>query len=151
MRIIYEKRISKYLIVLNIAIVAMFVAHQYKGAAYARLDEWKLIPRQERFTELYFNDHTNLPKYISRGEKISFSFVIHNLEEKRIWYPYVVYFKSQDGRTYEIEEKSVFLEDGESKTIKESCTSILADNSGGIFVELKDSQQEIHFLLTDNK
>jgi hypothetical protein len=145
-----KSKANKYLIVINIAIVAMFVWHQYKDAAYAKLDEWKLIPRQERFTELYFNDHVNLPKYISKGEKISFSFVIHNLEGEDTQYPYVVYFKSQDGQIVNIEEKSVLLRDGQFKTINESYTSSSDDNNGGIFVELQEPKQGIDFLLNNN-
>ena len=74
-----------------------------------------------------------------KGEKISFSFVIHNLEGEDTQYPYIVYFKSQDGQITKIEEKSVLLGDGEFKTINESYTSALPDNAGGIYVELTES------------
>jgi len=142
---------NKYLFILNIAIIAIFALNHYKDSIRARLDEWKLIPRRERFTELYFDDHVNLPKQIQKGEKIDFSFTIHNLEGERRWYSYIVYFKSQDGQITNIEEKSVFLEDGELESIKESYAPTLEDNKGGIFVELKNPQQGIDFLLSDNK
>jgi hypothetical protein len=137
--------IKNYLLVLLIAVAISFILFQYKQAIYAQLDSWKLIPRPERFTELYFNNHTNLPKQISNGEKISFSFVIHNLEGKSWQYPYSVFFISQDGQITNIEEATVTLSDGEYKTIEETYTSALADNNGEIFVELQQPKQELHF------
>lgn len=111
------------------------------------MDEWLLIPRPERFTELYFNDHINLPKEISKGDEISFSFVIHNLEGKSEEYIYQVYFKSLSGEIVEIEESQIMVGDGEYKTINEMYKSELDDNSGAIFVELKGKKQQLHFLL----
>lgn len=139
-----------YLIVLVIAINAVFVFYRYKNEIYTQLDEWKLIPKQEHFTELYFNDHINLPKQIQKGEKVSFSFVIHNLEGKKWQYPYAVFFVSQNGQITNIEEKAVTLASGEYETIEESYISNLAENKGGIYVALQQPQQEIHFLLNYN-
>jgi hypothetical protein len=141
---------KKYIVSLAILAAFMFVMYQNKNAVYAQMDEWKLIPRSERFTELYFNDHINLPKQISKDDQISFSFVIHNLEGENKEYPYIVYYKSQDGQITNIEEKTVTLADGEYKTIEESYTSTLQENTGGIFVELEQKQQGIDFLLNNN-
>jgi len=141
---------KKYIVVLFILAAVGFVIYQYKNTVYVQLYARKLIPRQERFTELYFNDHINLPKQISRSENISFSFVIHNLEGESREYPYLVYFKSQNGQITNIEENTVTLSNGNYKTIEESYTSAFAKNAGGIYVELQKPQQEIHFLLNDN-
>ena len=143
--------IEKYVLVLLILVAIVSLMYQHKNVVYAKLDALKLIPRPERFTELYFNDHINLPKYIQKGEKISFSFVIHNLEGGNRQYPYAVYFKSLDGQITNIEKKVVVLRDEEYKTINESYTSALADNNGGIYVELQNPQQGIDFLLADKQ
>jgi len=148
-----KKQSEKYLIIINIiniVLIAMFVSYRYKAELHAQLDEWKLVPKQERFTELYFDDHVNLPKQIQKGEKISFSFVIHNLEGKKWDYPYAIFFISQNGQVTKIEEKTVTLSNGEFKTIEESYISNLAENNGGIHVALQQPQQEIHFLLNNN-
>ncbi|MEM4638011.1 MAG: hypothetical protein QXK76_03265 [Candidatus Woesearchaeota archaeon] len=39
-------------------------------------------PAPEKFTELYFNNHKELPKYIDLNEKYNYSFTIHNLEHE---------------------------------------------------------------------
>ena len=139
---------KKYVLGLMIVIALSFAVYENRKAAYAAMDNLKLIPRPERFTELYFNDHINLPKQFSPGEKISFSFVIHNLEGASKDYPYVVYFKSKDGQLKNIEEKTVTLADGEVRAIDESYVSESSENQGGIYIKLKDQQQEIHFLLS---
>ncbi|MEI8343966.1 MAG: hypothetical protein WCF93_03395 [Candidatus Moraniibacteriota bacterium] len=141
---------KKYILGLMIVIALSFAVYENRKAAYAAMDNLKLIPRPECFTELYFNDHINLPKQLSPGEKISFSFVIHNLEGASKDYPYVVYFKSKDGQFKNIEEKTVTLADGEVRAIDESYVSESLENQGGIYIKLKDQQQEIHFLLNNN-
>jgi len=148
-----QNKVNRYLLVINIiniAFIAVFVFYRFRSEIHAQMDEWKLIPKQERFTELYLNDHVNLPKQVQKGEKITFSFVIHNLEGKNWAYPYAVFFMSQNGQISKIEEKTVTLADGEYKTIEESYTSDLDENKGGIYVALQQPQQEIHFLLNNN-
>lgn len=143
------KSIRKNLVSIIIVMLSMIILVQYKSAIYIQLDNWKLIPRHERFTELYFDDHINLPKQIQEGEQISFSFVIHNLEGKRKTYPYVVSFKFSDGRIVKIDEGIITISDGGYKKITESYTSTLTENTGIISVELKDRQQNIDFLLNN--
>jgi uncharacterized membrane protein len=111
------------------------------------MDEWLLIPRPERFTELYFDDHINLPKEISKGQEISFSFTIHNLEGQTTEYPYIIYFKSLDGQVVNIDESTVTLKDGEYRPIEGIYKSEMDDNSGTIVVDLKGKNQQLHFLL----
>jgi len=57
----WQQNFRKIILILFI-LSAISVAYLLKDAIYAKLDQWKLIPRPERFTELYFNDHNILPK-----------------------------------------------------------------------------------------
>ena len=137
---------NKYFIISIIFVVAL-VLYQHKDAMYGQLDRWRLMPRGEHFTELYFDNHTALPKKVASGEAVSFSFIVHNLEGESMVYPYNIYFKDQNGRVVDMEEKSVTLADGESRTIKESYSPAVTEDKGGIFVELPQKKQEIHFLI----
>jgi hypothetical protein len=47
-------------------------------------------PAPENFTELYFNNHTALPKNINLNEKYNYEFTIHNLENREYQYDYTV-------------------------------------------------------------
>jgi hypothetical protein len=49
-----------------------------------------LTHQPEPLTELYFEDHTNLPQTIELGEKQSFRFTIHNLEYTPTTYTYEI-------------------------------------------------------------
>lgn len=127
---------------------ALFIAYQYKSEIYARLNEWKLIPQKESFTELYFENHLNLPKYIITGRKMDFSFTIHNLEGQAMNYPYAVYFVSDEGRITTINSSVATSSDGEYKTIPVEYTLNTLAPSGAIYVELSRKKQDIHFMVT---
>ena len=139
---------NKYFII-AIIFVAAVIMYEHKADIYAQLNDWKLIPQSEHFTELYFNDHVNLPSQISKGQQVSFSFVIHDLEGRGTNYPYTVYFESQDGQITKIEDNSIELADGESRTINESYTAQSDNNSGKVVVGLTEKQQSIDFLLNN--
>lgn len=47
-------------------------------------------PAPENFTELYFNNHQTLPKYVNLEEKYNYEFTIHNLENRNYQYDYTV-------------------------------------------------------------
>lgn len=47
-------------------------------------------PAPEAFTELYFNNHQNLPKYVNLNEKYYYEFSIHNLENKQQQYNFTI-------------------------------------------------------------
>jgi hypothetical protein len=66
---------------------------------YDQLYSWKLIPRPERLTELYFADGNKLPRSYSPGKPVTISFVTHNLEYQRTDYSYAITQESADGKT----------------------------------------------------
>jgi len=143
-----ESHAKKYLIAAVSLLMVVFVLYQYRNAAYAKMKDWKLAQQPQKFTELYFNDDLNLPNHVSQGEKILFSFMVHNLEGETMQYPYGVYFKSSDGKIEQtIEENNLMLGDGESETVNESYMAGSDGNIGSIVIVLKDQSQEIHFLL----
>jgi len=47
-------------------------------------------PPEESFTELYFNNHQNLPEYVELGKQYNYSFTISNLENKDTQYNYTL-------------------------------------------------------------
>jgi hypothetical protein len=123
----------------------LFFAYQFGPEIYAQLNRWKLIPANEHFTELYFENHLNLPKYIVPNRKMNFSFTIHNLEGHKTVYHYTVYAVSSDGKTNTISASVVTLLNGESKTFPQTYTFNTLEPSGEIYVALPQKNQEIHF------
>lgn len=47
-------------------------------------------PAPEAFTELYFNNHQELPKYANLNERYNYEFSIHNLEHKQQQYDFTI-------------------------------------------------------------
>lgn len=139
------------ILILAVIVSITYFSHVYKPLIYKQLDNLHLIPRQEHFTELYFNNHTNLPKKPAIKETITFSFAIHNLEGKDKEYPYAVYSKNDKYGTINIDQRAVLVKDNEEKIITEKYTSNSNTDKETIFVELIDQRQEIHFALTKEK
>lgn len=82
-----------------------------------------ITPKPVSFTELYFQNNESLPskpKVIKDFTAVpyTFSFTIHNLENKDMKYSYTVSISGQSNET--IDTKSVFVANGDSKTISET-------------------------------
>lgn len=99
--------------------------------------------KPETFTELYFENHTQLPTKIEKGKEYSFSFTIHNLENQDMVYPYTVYLQRDNVKTT-IFQKIVTLKKDEYKTIEETVGPFKALRTM-IGIELTDKNQNIDF------
>lgn len=97
----------------------------------------------ETFTELYFENHINLPKTIERRKEYSFTFTIHNLENKDMDYPYIVYLQRDDQKTI-IDSGNVFVKNNEFISI-EKTAGPLKNLRSKIVVELTNKNQIISF------
>src|SRR5258707_3350861 len=75
---------------------------------YNELVTLDLIPKSEKFTELYFNDSTHLPTSATSNRAISFIFVIHNLETVDYQYTYEV-FVNAHGARHIVDSSNVFV------------------------------------------
>jgi hypothetical protein len=122
----------------------------FRTAIYKQLNDWDLIPRNEAFTELYFNSYDNLPKETVAGEKTPILFTIHNLENSNMSYPYVVYFIDAHGTKTIYTQGSVDLKNGEYKTISVPVYFARSNETGSVVVLLTQLNQQIDFLLPDN-
>lgn len=104
--------------------------------------------KPETFTELYFENHVNLPKDIKRFEQYKFTFTIHNLENKDMDYLYIVYLQRDDEKTI-IYKDRVYVKNNEFKSI-EKTIGPLKNLRSKIVVELVDKNQKISFWI-ENK
>ena len=86
-----------------------------------------LKPNKEKMTELYFEDHINLPTTYEPGHDYPFSFTIHNLEYKTTSYEYEIVAASASGSLVLSQNKTTLKHD-EYKTFKETFN--LATGSG---------------------
>lgn len=88
-----------YFITLGCAIVALsltaFLAH---SRIVGQLNAWRLLPRPERFTELYFTNPSRLPTRYSPDQAQTLSFTVHNLENQSTQYHYAITAQTLDGK-----------------------------------------------------
>src|ERR1700677_2196121 len=105
------------LLVIVVVVAGIFFLYQQKTVVYADLNSLKLIPQPERFTELFFQNASDLPRATVAGQPISFAFTIHNVEYATTTYPYEVYFESSDGEQVDFTSGTVTLPSDASTTI----------------------------------
>lgn len=72
----------------------------------------------EPLTELYFENHTQLPKNIFLNKDYNFSFTLNNLEYKEMNYKYEVNAE-YNNKIEKIDDNFILLNNNESKTINE--------------------------------
>ena len=100
------------------------------------------IQTTESFTELYFEDHQDLPLSIELGQTYTFQFSIHNLEQESVDYLYNIYM-DVDGEEQNLEENTISLSNNQTATITESFRLTEDFDEAKIVVETND--QEIYF------
>ena len=100
--------------------------------------------KPETFTELYFENHTQLPTTVTAYQKVSFSFTTHNLEYKIMRYPYEVYL-DQDGKKTVIDKGFFYLDQDNYRTINETATIPYGLTKGKIVVDLTSKNQQVFF------
>ncbi len=139
------------LILAAIAAGSYLIAQFYGSTVYAGLNSLKLIPQPERFTELYFNNSSNLPRATVAKKPISFSFGIHNVEATTTVYPYEVYFVDNTGYRVNFTSGTVTLASDASTTISVSYTFQSSNLTGEVVVNLPSlNNQSIDFLLPNS-
>ena len=141
------------------AILYVFILYSNKSTVIAKLNEYKFLPADEPFTELYFDNVATLPKEMSAGGRLDFSFTINNLEGVDTEYPYEVFFignsssspESEDDSIAEIDKNKIMIKNGEKVSIHESYKFLNYHKKGEVHVVLKNKNQELHFSLEGNK
>jgi len=97
------------------------------------------VEENDGFTELYFLD--DIPKSVEVNKEYDFSFAIHNLENKDMFYQYIIFLESN-----ELSQETVSLSHDATEIINQkfSVNSPLGDEMQ-ISVQLLNKNQEIHF------
>lgn len=135
------------IIVIAVVIAGSFYAYKNESMIYGTLASLNLIPQPERFTELYFENASDLPQATVAAQPISFSFGIHNVEYKTTTYPYEVYFEDAEGNMTILAENTVTLPENGSTVITVSYVFKASNEPGRIVVDLTSLNQQIDFLL----
>lgn len=113
--------------------VALFTC---QSAIAKQLDSWQLLPRPQRFTELYFTDQT-LPVSLKRGANQKVTFTLHNMEHAPTAYHYQVVAALDDNRPEQVlGTGDASLTHNQSKTITQPIVVPTLGGRVGIRVNL---------------
>jgi len=109
-----------------------------------------ILPHDQTYTELAFNNVYNLPNTIPSNDNISFSFWIHNVEGHEYFYPYTISLIS-GGKTTILEKGSFSLLRNAQKSINENLSIPHSTNRQQVAVTLTNLHQSIDFWLKGTK
>lgn len=140
------------------------VIYLARGPIHDTLDNWGVLPRPERLTELYFTDHTKLPVTYSAGQPYTVAFTIHNIEYRTTDYRYRIEQSRENGSdSHTLASGTIKLEYDVTREIITPITYRASDPRSKIHViieydtiKLGDTspsrqQQEINYWVTRNK
>ena len=115
-----------------------------KGPVIAKLNDWKLLPQPERFTELYFEHHLDLPNTLKPNEQKDINFTVHNLEYQDMTYEYTVRAISTSSAVL-LDKNSFLLKENEFRTVTVPVIIPEMMYRTKVIVTLENLHQSIHF------
>jgi hypothetical protein len=136
--------LASILAIFAVAVAACFFAWP---TIYRALDAWKLVPHEEKLTELYIADYNALPKAVVPGQVVPFTFVIHNLEGTSTVYRYTVSAGVSSTTRQTIASGVMQATSGEYKDVLGSYTVGSTTASTTIYIELPDQALSLHFMV----
>ena len=108
--------------------------------------EFSIENDEDKFTELFFEKHTNLPYKISQGKIYSFAFTVNNHEQMDMAYPYEVFITLADEK-FLLDKGVISVKDSESHTKKIEFRINDPFLQTKVTVSLPEQDQQINFLI----
>lgn len=143
-------QITNFILLVTTFIMLSIFFQINKQQLINQLNNWRLLPEPESYTELYFNNGSSLPSKIGLRTKPKFSFVIHNEENKTTTYVYEVLLVNPRGKSI-ISKKSISLYQGQYITINEAFSVNNPIKREEVIVKLVNFNQQIDFWIGVNK
>ena len=140
-----KKIFPKIIILVLILIIAIGLWYYANSIPRVKnLIELATTVKPETFTELYFENHLNLPNKVVIDKKYSYAFTLHNLENKDMIYPYETYIASDESKL-DLSKGSVFIKKDGYATIHKDFTLKTELNRVMVVVNLIKKNQQIDF------
>ena len=146
----------KYICAIGITLLVVLIVgvwlFTHASAVRQSAAKLSLIPKEEHFTEIYFEDPQQLPRLYMPRKTQEFSFTIHNLEDKDMDYAYQAYFipaEISSTSTALLKRETLHVPKNGYVAKKIAYTldgKILTKDT--VVVRLPELKQEIHFIVT---
>lgn len=132
-----NKQNIRYIVTVLTILFIIIIININQPVIYKQLDDWMLIPRPERITELYINKHTELPTTYRPGQQQNISFTIHNIEFATIEYNYVIIQLSEDKTVSNtLEQGKISLNQDQSEAIDKTITMLDMGNRSQVQIRI---------------
>jgi uncharacterized membrane protein len=140
----------RYTFVLIIAVIIALVVFTFyfERSLLTILSNNHLLPEPETFTELYFENHENLPSKVEAGETYTFAFSVHSEEYRNMTFPYAIYIQT-DKKRIPITKGQFSLMQNQNKTFNEKFTAPALTDGAEVVVNLENKNQDIDFWIDE--
>jgi hypothetical protein len=134
----YHKVLCLQYLIFACVIGLVTVVSTNQAAIVKELDDWKILPRLQRVTELYFSDEQALPRETKAGAMQKVKFVVRNIEHRTTTYQYdILAVSGDDGSSRMLEKGALSLGYDQTQTIDEIVKVPLGKSRVAIKVELR--------------
>lgn len=137
----FQRVISLTLLILFIVLINWLVGTSKISSFYNAI-----LPHNQTFTELAFNNVDSLPSTIPSDNQVNFSFMIHNVEGKAVSYPFVITL--ENGNVYKtLDSGKVTLKSNGAVNIPENLSIQGTSQRQEVVITLSNLKQSIDFWL----
>lgn len=137
--------VNKYSVVVLLIFFSIALFYLFSQNSNTKLlQSYGLLPTEESYTEMFIEDHQNLPNYLAPGREATASFTLHNYEHKNKNYKFII-TKTLDNETDVIGSGSAALVHGQAKTIRFNYDVATTEARTRIEVAIPDIKQSVHF------
>jgi glycogen synthase len=110
------------------------------AAIIKQLEDWQVLPKQQRLSELYFANEQHLPATARRGAEQRVTFTIHNIEYQTVTYHYALIAASgTDNTSQQLHDGTLTLKHDQFKTVSDVIKVPSISKRTAIKVELEYS------------
>jgi uncharacterized protein DUF1616 len=136
-----------YILFVIIGTLLLFVGSYIEPILSQDKHQWALAKEPENITELYFTDHTKLPKKYTPGQTYQLSFDVHNKESESVTYTYKILQQDDSIKSImtTLKTGSFVVENGKVHTEAINITYADSNSRSKIIVELPKQKQAIHY------
>jgi hypothetical protein len=132
-----------------IAVLIVLAALTHSAIA-RQLNDWKLLPQPERFTELSFTHPTSLPKTYTPNQTQTIAFTVHNVEYRTTDYAYTI-AASAAGQTHILMRGTFMLKQNGTQNVAVLVTIPVLASREEISVNLANVSTSIDFWLNETE
>ena len=135
----------KYTVIFILTVIALIILSiLFERPLHTILANNHLLPEPETFTEIYFENHQNLPSKVEAGETYTFAFSVHSVEQQPMTYPYTIYIEENNKKT-SIKNGTFSLNPDQKKTFHEQFIASSYTTPAEVIVNLVSKSQNIDF------